>query len=154
MANDVFQLTVVSQNDPQCAAGAQLSVVVEPPTGGGTLNPGSFPVSESVPLPIPPAPGSSAPPSPTWFLAVGDGIATAQYTLTVSGGPNPTPITVNGADVQKWAAENVSDPTNQVYLEAACGIFGYAQSNPIPGGTQWIYTVTAGVAYPVVHFRG
>jgi len=156
MANDIFQLTVVSQNDGQCAVGSQLSVVVDPPTGGGTLNPGSFPVSEPVPLPIPPAPGSSAPPSPTWFLAVGDDIANAQYTLTISGpdGANPTAITVTGADVQTWAAVNVSNSTNQVYLEAACGIFGYAQSNPIPGGTQWIYTVTAGVAYPVVHYQG
>ncbi|HEX9936525.1 MAG TPA: hypothetical protein VGB15_05365, partial [Longimicrobium sp.] len=117
MANAIFQLTVVSQNDPASQPeGSELSVVVDPPVGG-TLRSNSFPVGTPVALPIPPAPGTKAPPSPTWFLELDDTIENASYTLTVSGpyGADPTQITVNGSDMPGWVAQNHTRKTNQVY---------------------------------------
>ncbi|MFL5386288.1 MAG: hypothetical protein ACJ8GN_27540 [Longimicrobiaceae bacterium] len=158
MANDVFQLTVLSQNDPECSIGSELSVVVDQPTGGTlTTGPidagGSFPVGTPVPLPIPPPPGATGPESPTWFLQLSDGIENASYSLTISGpdGSNPTSITIAGSSMPGWVAQNQKEDTNQIYLEATCGIFGYAQENIQSQSTTWIYTVTAGVYDPMVH---
>lgn len=68
-AGNVFQLTVISQNDRQCSIGAQLTGTVTA-YSGGSLRSDSFPVNQPVPLPIPPAPGQTPPPSPTWFLVL------------------------------------------------------------------------------------
>ena len=158
MTRNVFQLTVLSQNDPGSVFGDQLSVVVNPPTGGTlTTVPPSSPVGTPVALPIPPAPGTTGPQPPTWLLELSDGIANAQYTLTISGphGANPTHITIDGSNMPEWVTANEQEPTNQLYKKSSCGIFGYAQVNTPEGQpTTWIYPVTAGVFYPVVHCPG
>lgn len=146
-----FQLTVVSQNDPGCSAGSQLSVIVHPPRGGSLL-PQSFPVNEAVALPVPPPP--TPPPSPTWWIDLAAGIENASYTLVISGpnGANPTTITVNGSDMPQWVSRNEREKTNQIYKEGSCGIFGFAQlSDKKDQPRTWIYTVTAGVDNPKIH---
>jgi hypothetical protein len=153
MADAIFQLTVVSQNDPQSQPeGSHLSVVVDPPVGG-KLRSNSSPIDTPIPLPIPPAPGTKAPPSPTWFLELDDTIENASYTLTVSGpdGADPTHITVKGSDMPGWVAQNRKQKTNQIYKKGKCGIFGFAQEHtPAGQPTYWIYTVTGGVSHPQV----
>jgi hypothetical protein len=148
---DIFQLTVVSQNDPGCSAGANLSVVVNQPVGG-TLRSDSSPVGTPVHLPTPPGQGGSGP-TPNWWLELSGDIDQAAFTLTISGpGQTTTMIAVPGAMMREWIAASQPRSTNQVWLEAGCGIFGYAQENTPPGQPKsWIYTVTAGVHDPRVH---
>jgi hypothetical protein len=147
----IFQLSVLSQDDPECNIGSQLQVVVQPPVGG-TLTANSFPVGVPVDLPTPP-PTPTFGPTPTWFLELSDGIENASYTLEITGptGQTPTTITVPGSSMRGWVKQNQSDPTNQIYLEQTCGIFGFAQENSPPDQTYWIYTVTAGVCDPRLH---
>ncbi|HEX6372494.1 MAG TPA: hypothetical protein VF006_26475 [Longimicrobium sp.] len=145
----VFQLSVLSQDDPQCPVGSSLSVVVDQPVGG-TLASNSFPIGTAVALPTPPG-TSTYGPTPTWFLDLSNGIDAASFTLTISG-PSPqitTPITIPGDQMAAWVAQNNIEDTNQIWQPGECGIFGYAQYNA--DADQWIYTVTAGVYYPQVN---
>ena len=146
----VFQLSVLSQDDPQCPVGSCLRVVVDQPVGG-TLAANSFPAGIAVALPTPPG-TSTFGPTPNWFLDLGDGgIDAASFTLTVSG-PAPqatTTITVPGNQMAAWVAQNETEDTNQIWQPGECGIFGYAQYNA--SADQWIYTVTGGVYNPVVN---
>ncbi|HYX22541.1 MAG TPA: hypothetical protein VFC23_00175 [Thermoanaerobaculia bacterium] len=150
---DIFQLTAVSQDDRGCPIGAQLTGTVTA-YSGGSLRSGSFPVNQPVPLPIPPRGGHKAPPSPTWFLVLDDSIEDASFTIVIEGPGtnNPTTITIDGANMPKWVAQNQKEDTNQIYRAGQCGIFGFAQENqPSDQPVYWIYTVTGGVFHPKVH---
>lgn len=151
--SQIFQLTIVSQNDPGCEFGTELYATVTAYSGGKLVN-GSMPVNQKVKLPIPPAPGTTPPPSPTWFMELADSIDNASYSIEISGpaGYPTTKILLNGSDMKGWIAANKIDKTNQIYLESNCGIFGFAQENDVNGGnTNWIYTITGGVVHPHVH---
>ena len=150
---DIFQLTAVSQDDPGCPIGAQLNGTVTA-YSGGSLRSDSFPVNTSVSLPIPPQAGKKTPPSPTWFLVLDDSIDDASFTIVIEGpgSSNPTTITIDGANMPGWVAQNQKEDTNQIYKSGKCGIFGYAQENqPTDQPISWIYTVTGGVFNPKVH---
>lgn len=144
---NIFQLTMVSQNDSGCNCGDQLTGELTNYCGGN-LKAGSEPFGEKVQLPVP---SNDPPPSPTWFLELAGAIELASFQVVVSGPNGDTPITINGAEMATWVAQNQNEKTNQVYLESSCGIFGYAQKNVAGGITNWIYTITAGVTNPVVH---
>ncbi|WP_299889544.1 hypothetical protein [uncultured Lacinutrix sp.] len=147
----VFQLTMVSQNDPGTGCGDELYGIVLG-TKGGTLNKQtSFPYQEGVHLPIP---SNDPPKSPTWFLELDGNIEDVSITVVVFGPEgkyNPTIITIDGANMPSWVAQNEKEKTNQIYVESADGIFGYAQENIAGDTTNWIYTITAGVANPMIH---
>ena len=156
MSGNIFQLTAVSQNDPGCPIGAELHAVLTA-YSGGTLRSDSFPVGERIHLPIPPGPGKTAPPSPTWFLILDHTIKEASFTIVIDGPGknNQTSIQIDGANMPGWVAVNQKEDTNQIYKSGDCGIFGYAQENkPSDQPISWIYTVTGGVYQPKVHPNG
>jgi hypothetical protein len=156
MANNTFQLTAVSQNDPgSWPDGSQLTGTLTA-YSGGTLESSSPPVNQAVSLPIPPPPGPNPPTPPTWVLVMDKTIKEASYTIVIEGpGQKPTTINIDGANMPMWVAQNKKEDTNQIYKEGKCGIFGYAQENPVSGQPiNWIYTVTGGVSYPKVHPNG
>lgn len=148
----IFQLTAVSQNDPQCSIGSQLTATITS-YNGGTLTANSSPLTVDLPIPPPPTP----PPSPTWFLALDHTIKDASFSIEIAGPPGTqtTAITINGSDMPGWVAQNEKEKTNQIYKQGTCGIFGFAQRNVVEGqGVYWIYTVTGGVCDPQVHPPG
>lgn len=146
-----FQLTMVSQNDPG-SNGDKISGKVMS-FKGGEMESYSSPVNEKVHLPIPPAPNDPNPQTPpTWFIEVTAGITNASYETEVyNSDGTTTKIEIKGEDMAKWVEENDPTKTNQIYLESECGIFGYAQKFVGETGTHWIYTITTGVSFPVVH---
>ncbi|MDH7447650.1 hypothetical protein [Aquimarina sp. 2201CG14-23] len=149
----IFQLTMVSQNDPQCNDGTDLFGEVTSFTGG-TLGASGLKAQNQVHLPIPPDPSNPKPaPSPTWFLELDGSIDKASFSVVISGpkGYTSTKITIDGSNMESWVTQNEKEKTNQIYKESSCGIFGFAQKNVTASGTYWIYTITAGVSYPVVH---
>jgi hypothetical protein len=146
----VFQLTMVSQNDPGTGCGDELKGIVLG-VKGGTLNKTSFPYQEGVSLPVP---SNDPPKSPTWFLDLDGNIEDVSITIAVFGPEGeytPKVITINGANMPGWVAQNKKDKTNQVYIESANGIFGFAQQNVVADTAYWIYTITAGVVNPKIH---
>ena len=149
----IFQFTMVSQNDPECSCGNELLGEVTA-FEGGILRSDSFPLKKNVSLPIPPPPNTPIPPPPpTWFLELDGNIEDAYFTVTISGpdSKSPTTITIDGSKMKKWIEQNEKEKTNQIYKESSCGIFGFAQKNIVNSTTSWIYTITAGVSYPVIH---
>lgn len=167
MSNPIFQLSILSQNDqpngvcPGCSVGAEITATIVE-YGGGTIYASnapqpypntSFPLNKPVLLPIPPAPGTTAPATPTWFMEVTSGIENAWFSVEIQTPGNlSTSIRVNGSDMAAWVAANQKGPTNQIYAKGDCGIFGYAQENAASQQpVYWIYTLTAGVCNPQVH---
>jgi hypothetical protein len=164
--NSVFQISILSQNDPPdqccagCAVGAEIYAFVFDYGGCNFLSAGSnragYPASnEELRKPVLlPVPADFPPPTPTWFFEVTNGIDNAWVdVLILTPGQLPCIIRINGANMELWVADNTESPTNQIYSYGNCGIFGYAQENN-PGDSQpvyWIYTLTAGVCNPHVH---
>lgn len=147
----VFQLSVLSQNDPGTVDGANLAVDVffAPRT---TLRAGSSPMRELVSLPIP---APNPPPTPTWFFEP-QGPTTIRELLIClvivdhTHRPQPYPpivIRVPVQDVMAWARIPYQDRPNIIYREGVYGVFGFAQEGP----DGPIYTITAGVLNPRVH---
>jgi hypothetical protein len=167
MSNPIFQLSALSQNDqpnsscPGCASGTEITATILA-YGGGIIYAENapqpypntaFPLSKAVLLPIPPAPGTTPPPTPTWFMEVNNGIENAWFFVEIqTPGQSPTRIHVDGSSMAAWVAANQKEPTNQIYATGNCGVFGYAQENALPKQpAYWIYTLTAGVCNPQVN---
>lgn len=145
----VFQLSVLSQNDPGAQSGANLACVVTA-VKKGTLLPDSLPVDQFVSLPIPPTPGVIPPPTPTWYLKPDPAVSVnaAAYTVEIFCPDDisypPLSIIVAGGDVAVWGATPYGERKNQVYRGGDRGVFGFAQLGP----EGLIYTITAGVLNP------
>lgn len=139
----VFQLSVLSQNDPGAADGNKLCCKIVG-VCNGSLREGSFPVNENVALPIPPQEGKQAPATPTWFLIPENGLE-GSFTVEIFCPTDPSypsrTIAVSEADVINWAKVPFGERENQIYEGGEYGIFGFAQEGPI-------YTITAGVLNP------
>lgn len=148
-SNNIFQLSAVSQNDNGCTFGKDYTLTVIN-VSGGTLRDGSFPVNEAVKLPIPPAPRTTPPLTPTWFLITESDDAETSFEVVIECSKNGTKLheTLHLKDVKKWAAANAIRKTNQIYQEGNCGIFGFATPHAPQG---WIYTFTVGVTNPRIH---
>lgn len=154
-----FQLSALSQNDNYDSKAITATVT----DAGGTLEPGSFPTSKAVDLPIPPTPSGTPPPTPTWFLDVDGNASDAYFTLEIIDDnvkpTQKTPIKISLSEVIEWAQKNppinTKEPlkTNQIWQKGQHGIFGYAeQGTPVTGFKEnWIYTITAGVINPEVN---
>lgn len=142
MKKEVFQLTLVSQNDPGSDGENLFGEVVA--LEGGPIEGNSDPVNEPLHLPTPQEHGSL-----NWFMNLENGIENAAFTVRISSDENP--ITVLGRDLPAWVAQNQREKTNQIYQESINGIFGYAQKNEKEDMIQWIYTITAGVNHPRLH---
>lgn len=149
IASQVFQLSALSQNDPGVADGSTIVCNVTN-INNGSLRSGSFPLNSDILLPIPPNGVKPAPATPTWFLIPTGEIADTSYELQISCPTDPNypavNITLNASDVQQWANPINGPSVNQIYQEGEYGIFGFAQSGP----NGLIYTITAGVLYPVL----
>ncbi|RBW57222.1 hypothetical protein DS884_11615 [Tenacibaculum sp. E3R01] len=139
----VFQLSVLSQNDPGAADRDKLCCKIVG-VCNGSLREGSFPVNENVALPIPPQEGKQAPATPTWFLIPENGLE-GSFTVEIFCPTDPSypsrTIAVSEADVINWAKVPFGERENQIYEGGEYGIFGFAQEGPI-------YTITAGVLNP------
>lgn len=113
-----------------------------------------------MPMPIPPAPGTIAAPTPTWFIEppASGGMDSGTYSIYIwcpsdSSYPGVS-IVVSAHNVEQWAAmphyngnnKSIARP-NQIYSTGTCGVFGFAQRGP----NGLIYTVTAGVNCPQVY---
>lgn len=164
--NPVFQLSMVSQNDqpnpscPGCAAGKEIyGEVISAKIKGGTFLSKTDPIKNypasnepldtMVHLPYPLVP---APPTPTWFFEITDGIENFSLKAIIqTAEAQTTTIHIDGANMPGWVKKNKKETTNQIYQTGNCGIFGFAQSNDQAGYTTWIYTLTAGVCNPQVH---
>jgi hypothetical protein len=159
----IFQLSILSQNDPGCAAGDKITASVLYHRGGNIYLKGTqpappprypvtdFPLDKPVLLPIPQNLGS---PTPTWFMEISkDDLNEVVFIVEVkTPGQKAKIIILNAGEVGLWAEENKKTKTNQIYKEGDCGIFGFAQLN-IPEGqpAYFIYTITAGVDNPKIH---
>ena len=147
---NIFQLSVLSQDDPSAADGDKLVCIVSKITGG-ELRSNPFLLNEEVKLPIPPVSGKPTPETPTWFLIRNSESEESSFTLEIFCPEDPTypikQITVKASDVAKWAKIPYDKRENQIYQEGKYGIFGFAQEE----GDYLIYTVTAGVLDPKKH---
>lgn len=138
---DVFQLSVLSQNDSGAASGAKLHCVITKYIGG-TLK-------DSSPLEVKlPVPSQSPPPTPTWFLIPDTSISEAYFTVDIFCPTEPLypscTIKVLASDVMEWGNIPYNERDNQIYQRGKYGIFGFAQMEELGP----IYTITAGVLDP------
>jgi len=156
----IFQLSVLSQNDPGAADGDKLYCTVTR-EGGGEPWKGSFIFGEPVQLPIPPAPYNTAPPTPTWWIPFTpesnvNGLSEVAYTVEITSTNKdyiPLTITIKSSELAAWVEKSKTETTNQVYREGTQGVFGFAQFNSGAACDEpyWIYTITAGVLNPKVN---
>ena len=149
---NVFQLSVLSQNDAGAADGADIYCKITQ-ISNGDLRSGSFPINQNVELPIPPAPNTVAPPTPTWFL-IPTNDDTASFSVEVfcpTDEDYPTAsIVVTESEVRAMVQVPFAKRENLIYQKGVYGIIGFATEGP----NGLIYTITAGVLNPRLHGNG
>lgn len=150
--NNVFQLSVLSQNDAGAADGAELFCKITE-INNGDLRPGSFAINQNIELPIPPPPNGVGPATPTWFL-IPTNDNTASFSVEVFCPTDvdypAVSIIITEEEVRAMVQVPFAKRENVIYQQGEYGIIGFATE----GADGLIYTITGGILNPRLHGNG